>query len=182
MKENKGITIVTLVITIIVLLILAGVSIGTGNKVIKSSELENVKTNMLLIKAKGKEYVENANFKLGTNFENATDKETRIKTAKAELEKGEEITKDNVSMFSQYINISEEQLTTDNLNYRYYYKLETPNLIEMGLSNVKSDEKSGWYIIKYDIKNVEVEVYNTAGFENEGSKYYSLTDIQNINL
>ena len=68
MREDRGITITTLVITIIVLLIIAGISAGTGNKVIKSSELENVKTNMLLIKAKGKEYVENANFKLGTKL------------------------------------------------------------------------------------------------------------------
>lgn len=179
MKENKGITIVTLVITIIVLLILAGVSIGTGNKVIKSSELENVKTNMLLIKAKGKEYVENANFKLGTNFENATDKETRITTAKGEL-KGEEITDSNI--FDEGMNITQETINNDNANYIYYYKLDKNNLTDMGITNVKSDEKSGWYIIKYDIKNVEVEVYNTAGFENEGSKYYSLTDIQNINL
>ena len=107
MKENKGITMVTLVITIIVLLIIAGVSIGTGNKVIKTSELENVKTNMLLIKAKGKQYVENANFKLGTNFESATDKETRIATAKGEL-KGTEIT--NANEFSGNIGITETQL------------------------------------------------------------------------
>ena len=98
MKENKGITMVTLIITIIVLLIIAGISIGTGNKVIKSSELENVKTNMLLIKAKGKEYVENANFKLGTNLDNLTDedKNNRITAAKAELKEGKEITDENI--------------------------------------------------------------------------------------
>ena len=47
---------------------------------------------------------------------------------------------------------------------------------------VKSDEKNGWYIIKYDVKNLEVEIYNTAGFENDGSKYYSLTELQSVNL
>ncbi len=179
MKENKGITMVTLVITIIVLLIIAGVSIGTGNKVIKTSELENVKTNMLLIKAKGKQYVENANFKLGTNFESATDKETRIATAKGEL-KGTEIT--NANEFSGNIGITETQLQEDNTNLRFYYKLSTQDLTDMGLSNVKSDEKNGWYIIKYDIKNVEVEIYNTVGFENEEKMYYSLTELQNLNI
>ena len=68
MKKDKGITMVALVITIIVLIILSGVSVGTVNKIVKSSELENLKTNMLLIKVKGKEYIENANFKLGTNI------------------------------------------------------------------------------------------------------------------
>ena len=52
----------------------------------------------------------------------------------------------------------------------------------MGISNVKSDEKKGCYIIKYDIKNMEIEVYNTTGFENEGKVYYSSTEIQNLNI
>lgn len=179
MKENKGITMVTLIITIIVLLIIAGISIGTGNKVIKSSELENVKTNMLLIKAKGKEYVENANFKLGTNLDNLTDededKNNRITAAKAELKEGKEITDENIL---KNIGITQENIK----DYIYYYKLDKSDLTDMGLSNVKSDEKNGWYIIKYDIKNVEVEVYNTQGFERDGKNYYSLNELQNLDI
>lgn len=179
MEKNKGITMVALVITIVLLLILAGISIGQGNKVIKSSQLENLKTNMLLIKVKAKEYVENANFKLGTNFESAADKETRITNAKAEL-KGEEIT--DSSIFSSGMNINQETITSDNSNYIYYYKLDTNSLTDIGLSKVESDEKNGWYIIKYDIKNLEVEIYNTKGFEENKTKYYSLTELQNVNL
>ena len=93
---------------------------------------------------------------------------------------GEEIT--DSSIFNDGINISQENLTNDNSNYIYYYKLNTNNLAEMGLSKVESDKKNGWYIIKYDIKNLEIEIYNTLGFENDGSKYYSLTELQNINL
>lgn len=179
MKENKGITMVALVITIVLLLILAGISIGQGNKVIKASELENLKTNMLLIKVKAKEYVENANFKLGTNFENATDKATRVENAKAELE-GEEIT--DISTIKGNINISQETISNDNANYIYYYKLSTDNLTDIGITKVESNEKDGWYIIKYDIKNLGIEIYNTNGFENEGTKYYSLTELQNVEL
>lgn len=179
MKKNKGITMVALVITIVLLLILAGISIGQGNKVIKASELENLKTNMLLIKVKAKEYVENANFKLGTNFENATDKATRVENAKAEL-KGEEIT--DISTIKGNINISQETISNDNAKYRYYYKLSTDNLTDIGITKVESNEKDGWYIIKYDIKNLGIEIYNTNGFENEGTKYYSLTELQNVEL
>lgn len=174
MKGNKGITMIVLIITIVVLLILAGISIGTGNNIIKESERENLKTNMLLIKVKGKEYVENANFKLGTNIDTATDKETRIANAKAEL-KGEEIT--DISIFDGNINLTQETITNDNTNYIYYYKLSTQNLENIGVSNVKSDEGNGWYIIKYDIKNVVIEIYNTKGFENEGTVYYSLSEM-----
>lgn len=179
MRKNKGITMIVLIITIVLLLILAGISIGTGSNVIKSSELENLKTNMLLIKAKGKEYVENANFQLGTNFENATDQETRITTAKGEL-KGTEIV--NLNEFNGNIEITEDQFQNEKANLSFYYRLSTQDLIDMGLTNVKSDEKNGYYIIKYDIKNVEVEIYNTAGFEKEESKYYSLSEIQDLNI
>lgn len=182
MKNNKGITMIALVITIVVLLILAGISIGTGNNIIKQSNLENIKTNMLLVKVKAKEYVENANFNLGTAFDKVTDeneKNARIEKAKAEL-KGKEIT--DISIFNTNTNISQEQLTTDNSNYIYYYKLDSQNLTDMGISNVKSDEKNGWYIIKYDIKNIEIEVYNTKGFENNETIYYSLTELQNIDV
>ena len=179
MKDNKGVTIVALIITIILILIVAGISVRQGNNVIKSSQLENFKTNMLLIKVKAKEYTENANFKLGTNFENATNKEERVGNAKSEL-KGEEIT--DSSKFSRGMNINQEKLTSDNANYIYYYSLNTNNLNDMGISKVESDDSNGWYIIKYDIKNLEIEIYNTKGFEYDGVTYYSLTDLQNINL
>lgn len=177
MKNNKGITIVSLTITIGILLILAGISIGTGGKVIKQSELENLKTNMLLIKVKGKEYVENANFKLGTGTEE--EKKEHIEQAKGELV-GEEIKEGNI--FEGNANISTENIVTDNTNYIYYYKLTTKQLEDIGISNINSGEKDEWYIIKYDVKNIEVEIYNTKGFENEKIKYYSLKELENLNI
>lgn len=179
MKKNKGITIIALVITIILLLIIAGISIEVGNNIIKKSNLENQKTNMLLIRVKGKEYVENANFKLGTNIDTAEDKDKRIETAKAEL-KGEEITEG--SIFSSNIDITTDIITSDNSNYIYYYKLTAQNLTDMGLPNVKSDNKNGWYIIKYDIRNVEVEIYNTKGFEDKEKVYYTLSEMQELDI
>ena len=181
MKNNKGISLTTLVITIVVLLILAGISIQTGSKAITSSKLENIKTNMLLVKVKAKEYTENANFKLGTSIDSLSEEEksSRIEQARNELV-GEEIKDGNI--FSNNINITTENILSDNSNYIYYYKLSKDNLESMGLKDLKSSEKDGWYIIKYDIKNVQVEIYNTVGFENDGNKTYSLSEIEQIRL
>lgn len=175
MKNNKGITMIALIITIILLIILAGVGIGTGNDIIKKSEIENLKTNMLLIKVKGKEYVEKANFNLGTKIENVNEEEKakRIEKAKNEL-KGEDITND-ISKYENIINKEQEEFV-------YYYKLSTENLVDIGLINVKSDEKNGLYIVKYDIKNAIVEVYNTKGVEDEDTQYHSLNEVQNMNI
>ena len=175
MKKNRGITMVALVITIVVLLIIAGISIGAGNNAIKNSKLENLKTNMLLIEVKAKEQIENAKFRLGTSFE----KTNRVNTAKSEFT-GEEIVDGNI--FNNNTKITTEKIKEDNTNNVYYYKLSTQNLMDMGLKNVKSDEKDGYYIVKYDLKNSTIEIYNTEGFDDEGNVVYSLTDIKQVRL
>ena len=95
MKSDKGITMITLVLMIIILLILAGISIGTWNNVIEESNLENIKINMLLIEVKTKELAQNANFNLGTSYDSIVDenqKIERLQQAKLQL-KGEIIEK-----------------------------------------------------------------------------------------
>ena len=181
MKKNRGITMVALVITIVVLVIIAGISIGAGNNAIKNSKLENLKTNMLLIEVKAKEQIENAKFRLGTSFDKATEEEktNRVNTAKTEFT-GEEIVDGNI--FNNNTKITTEKIKEDNTNNIYYYKLSTQNLMDMGLKNVKSDEKDGYYIVKYDLKNSTIEIYNTEGFDDEGNVVYSLTDIKQVRL
>ena len=163
MKENKGVTLTSLVITIIVLLIISGISVYSGTDIIKRAKLEELKTNMLLIETKAKECVENANFKLG-KLDNlgGDEKINRINEAKKEL-KGTEIEKaDNIDIESS--------------DYNYYYKLTEENLKDIGLSNVKSTDTDGQYIVKYDIENAKVEIYNTKGYDGK----YSLKDIEQI--
>ena len=67
-------------------------------------------------------------------------------------------------------------------NLVFYYALSTNDLQDIGISNVKSDAKNGRYIIKYDIKNVQIDIYSEKGFENEGNKYYSLSEIENLEV
>lgn len=174
MKNNqKGVTLVALTITIIVLIILAGITIQTGKEAIRKANLEGLKTNMLLIKTKAKEYVENASFKLGVN----PDVNTIYEKAKENLE-GEDkgtivVSGDSIEQKLLNIGISQEDI-----NKGKVYKLSTSNLEKMGLNNVESDDENGWYIIVYDIENVETEIYNTMGFNGK----YSLTEIEQIEI
>ena len=64
-KNEKGITLVALAITIIVLLIIAGIGYNYGKEAIQKAQLEELRTNMLLIEAKAKGLVEEVNFKIG---------------------------------------------------------------------------------------------------------------------
>ena len=160
-RNNKGITLIALTITIIILLILASITIYSGKESIKKAQLESLKTNMLLIKAKAKEYVEQASFKNGVNKSEISEE------AKNEL-KGKEA---NASDYSkQNITINGGEIL---------YKLTSDNLKEMGLKDVKlgSNEE---YLVKYNIKDVTVEVYNTSGYENNGTTVYSLSELEKI--
>lgn len=62
-KIEKGITIVALIITIVIMLILLGVGIETGGDAIKQAKLEDIKTEMITIKTKAKIIAEQYNFK-----------------------------------------------------------------------------------------------------------------------
>ena len=177
MKKNnqKGITLLVLTITIIVLIILAGITIYTGTESIQRANLEGLKTNMLLIETKAREFVENASFDLGIDPQNATDE---MKTnAQSELngeDKGTLVTADD-AIISQLLNIGISQADIDNENV---YKLTTENLEKMGIHEVESNDEEGWYVIVYNVDDTTAEIYHTIGYDGK----YSLTDIEQIKL
>ena len=113
MKKNEnGITLVVLTITIIVLIILAGITVYNGKDSIQKANLEGLKTNMLLIETKAREYVENASFDLGIDPQTATE-EMKL-NAQNELtgeDKGTVVTyDDDISGELMNIGISEEDI------------------------------------------------------------------------
>lgn len=173
-KEEKGITLIVLVVTIVVLLILASITMNGGNDIIDKSKLEGLKTNMLLIQTKAKEYVENAKFELGIKPEEAT--EAMKEKARLELEGENKGTKVNIGESianeANRIGISQDEIEKGNV-----FWLSTSNLEKMGIKNTKSDEKKGYYIIVYNLEESTAEIYNTVGYKDR----YSLTDIENIN-
>ena len=176
MKNNeKGITLVVSTITIIVLIILAGITVYNGKDSIRRANLEGLKTNMLLIETKAREFVENASFDLGIDPAKATD-DMKAK-AQSELsgeDKGTLVTaSDSLASELGNIGISQEDINNGNV-----YKLTTENLKKMGINDVESNDEEGWYVIVYNINDTTAEIYNTMGFQGK----YSLTDIEQIEL
>ena len=53
-KDTKGITLIALVITIIILVIITGVSLNVGSELFSNANLKNLDKNMLLIQARVK--------------------------------------------------------------------------------------------------------------------------------
>lgn len=68
-KNQKGVTISMLAVTIIILVILAGITISTGSNLIRSSKLRNYITTMNLIKLEVEKIAEQFEFE---NFDSST--------------------------------------------------------------------------------------------------------------
>ena len=164
-KNTRGVTLITLVIAIIVLLIIAGISAYEGMKGLEKIELEQLKTNMLLVEAKAREYVEEANFKMGKE----TDEGKIAEIKSAIYENGE-----NGALLQK---ASEANLTNvpESIPVDECYVVTQETFEKWGLKNIKLQDNEK-YLIKFDETNLEVEVYNTIGYNEK----YSLTDIEQL--
>lgn len=81
LKNEKGITIIALIITIILMLILVGVTVKVGTKEISKAKFEDIKTEMISIKTRAEIVKDKYDFKdidnlVGTKLSEATDYNT----------------------------------------------------------------------------------------------------------
>lgn len=160
-NKTEGVTLIALTITIIVLSILAGITIYSGKDTIKKAKLEELKTNMLLIKAKAREYVEDANFKMGINPDDTKKSSVRdeVYITNAQLQKADD---------SEVSSLGITDATTC-----YWLTAEAQESWGLEKIELKDNER---YLIQFDETNVTVEVYNTEGYDGK----YSLTEIEQI--
>lgn len=165
MRKQKGITLIALTITIIVMIIIASITTYIGMDLIKQAKLQDLVTNMLLIQAKAKEYLEEVKFQTA----NMTD-EAQIEQVKVEQLKGKKIT-ENPEVQTAAQNTGK----IDTSKISEYYYLEQANLEEMGLGELNSEEY-GYFILRYDIENMKIEVINTMGYNGN----YTLEQLQQI--
>lgn len=149
LTNQKGITLIALTITIMVLLIIVGISVYTGSKLIQEAKLEDVKTNMLLVQAEVKNYVEQAKFERKT-IENLTN---------------EGITVDDTTL--KLVAVTEGGQT--------YYKIVEPTMNELKLSKLSNEN----YLLAINIDDVSVDVYFKPGItDSEGRTYHLLSEMQ----
>ena len=153
MKENnRGITIIALIVTIIIMIILASVTIEFGTGEIQRAKLEDIKTTMLLIKGRAKIVAEKESF--GESYDNTG----MVKLADA--------TSYNISNLQNIFNSLGD---TSNL-YIWEQTAMDNNNIDVEITT------EDFFVVDYSTG----EVYYSLGYTYEGNTYYSLTDMQNI--
>lgn len=170
-KNDKGITMLSLVVMLVVLMMLATITMYYGNSAMKEAKLQDLKTNMLLIQAAVKGDLEKYHFETS----NLSDSEKISK--KSQYLKGIPIenAESNIKVkFDALANNIEIQLKTQiSDDYQQvggkfdYYYLDTNTLSQLGLKDVQSNDENGYYIVAYSMNpnysNI-VEVINTKGY------------------
>ena len=165
MKKQKGITLIALTITIIVMIIIASITIYAGIDLIQQAKLQDLVTNMLLIQAKAKESLEEVKFQTANMTDTA-----QVEAVKQEYLRGKKIT-ENADIQAQAENTGK----IDTSKISEYYFLEQNNLDEMGLGELNSEEY-GYFILRYDLDNMKIEVLNTMGYNGN----YTLEQLQQL--
>lgn len=156
-RENRGITLMMLSITIIVLLILSGVTIKVSNSIILKAELQNMYTNMLLIQVKEKTIAEKTNFS----------EDTTLKGTKLSTVEGDEKIK----------NLKNEGIiSTLDENYDSYYIWNNAELEQEGLEDIKLKEGE-FFIVNYATDEI---IFSEGIKYEDGTIYYELSELMNI--
>lgn len=150
-KTNRGITIIALIITIIIMLILATVTIEFGTEQVELAKFEDLKTTMLLIKGRAQIVVDKESF--GEEYD---------KTGMIKLD---DSTGYNISNLQNIFN----NIDTSNL-YIWEQTAMDNNNIQVTITN------TDFFVIDYSTG----EVYYSLGFTYEENTYYSLTQMQNV--
>lgn len=176
LKNNKGITLTTLVITIIILLILSSITVFGGMSLIKRANVESLKTNMLLIQAEAKAIAEEVNFRESALNGSEEEKTTKRKKIRTKLLTGQKqvSTDETITNKMNFLGTEEGEET----DFSNYYALEDEALKKMHVDTKVPDGE--YYVVEYDFTSLDVKVYYTKGYNYKGKTYYALSELEEV--
>lgn len=163
LRNNKGITILALVITILVLLVLTSVSLGTGYSVITDIKLGRTISNMALIKAKAETIYEQYQF--SGNSEDLV---------------GEPVTFDFLS--EKEIQVIEQNAGKMGIADSVWYKWTAETFVQQGLDpNLLQNQSSDIaFFVNYEFDEVAWNKGTTYDLGQQKTYYYSMTGLNSI--
>lgn len=179
-KNNSGITLMILVVTIIVLIIIASITVYEGKELISKSKVQTLETNMLTIQAKAKAYAEEIDAKIWTKSGSASDVDENGNTPK-DIARNSEFIAEKIG-FTGPINITNsdilEQVSQEITNNYVAYEVTGNALINMGLKDIK-DEK---YVVIYSKDNYKLmDVIYSNGVKYKTSElHFTLSNLQSV--
>lgn len=166
MENQEGKTIVKLVIWTILIVIGVVIIINSAQQMMLKTKEQDLRTNMLLMQAEAKKGLEEVCFRT-VNLDSTKEEDlTKINEIKNEYLKGIILTNAPTEVQEAVKNVPEIEI-----NENCYY-LDENTINEMGIKYIKESE-NGYFIVKYNFSNANVEIINTKGYNGN----YTLTQI-----
>lgn len=156
MKNQKGMSYITLIVIIIILAFVIAITIHFSKIMIENKKFESYETDMLQIQGKVKILQQEAIMDdddekfVGRKLENFS-----------EIEEVKQLIESNV-------------IVAEGEDYSKYYIIDNLDLEKIGLENIKVG--NGFYVVNYNTE----EVIYSEGIEKEDNIYYKLSDMKNI--
>ena len=169
-KKQKGITMLALVLTVIILLIISGVALTGGSKIIEKTKAENIATNMISMRAKTKVYLEEVNSKTWNLDINRKKAKLVAEPYYFKVIANDESIKSKVTE-----NIKSNGCTC--------YEITKKTIDYMNLNNIygynKIEQEGIHYVaVVNDADFTKMEIVYTKGIKYLGTTYYTLSDLQ----
>lgn len=162
-KKNSGITLVALAVTVTVIIILASISFVEGRKLLKTSKLQTIETNMLTVQAKVKAYSEEIEAKIWTESDKDKARNKEFSNKKFSI--------------TQVSDDALAQVSTDLRKNYVAYTITGDALKEMGLNELRNEK----YIAIISKDNYKLmDMIWPDGIKYKDNMYYSLSSIQEI--
>ena len=154
LKNNKGVTVISLIIVVIILVLLASITVYEANGLIAMTKKQSIATNLLLIQAKVRIINEQVVFEKDEN-------------KKQELLVGTKLSDDQQTLNS----LKEKQVIPSDDTGEKYYRLSQNDLNNMGLEAI---DASDGYVVNYETEEI-IYIY---GVQNEDGVYlYKLSEL-----
>lgn len=168
LRKNEGITLISIVVMIIVIIILAGISLQQGNKLIRTTNIENYSTNMITIRAKAKVYAEEVNSQIW----DIEDKEAKRKELYDSEYYMDKINIEDSKIISEIDNIITEG------GYECY-QITKETLTQMGLQEIADESNDGDYLVVYNEEDyTKLDIIYASGIQYNQNTYYTLSRLQ----
>ena len=178
-KNNSGITLMALVITIIILVVIVSISVYEGKELITKSKVQTLETNMLTIQAKAKAYAEEIDAKIWTESDSASDVDENGNTPKDNA-RNTEFTSAEKALTGPVNNINQsalQQVSQEITSNYVAYQVTGNALTIMGLGEIKDET----YIVIYSKDNYKLmDVIYPNGVSYNNNTYYTLSALQEV--
>ena len=163
LKNNHGVTLSILVVTIIVIFIIGGITISATSSLLIDTKAKNALSNMYLIKGKMETIYEEHQFS-GKDLKFAGTDNPNISTKVS-----------NISTLSQY-GISSDGLPASETTDNYWYTWNKNTLEELGFDTSMLPKENSEYIVYYVTEEI---IYTTGVKIDSGEKLYTFNNISN---